>query len=75
MPKRRYEHREPTHDWQQLRLYASPDDSVRLQKRIVVPAAFARCIMESLVLLYREVFHQINELIGAIMNGVQMTIK
>ena len=23
MPKRRYEHREPTHDWQQLRLHAS----------------------------------------------------
>src|SRR5712691_12243992 len=28
--------------------------------------------MESLVLRYREVFHQINELTGAIMNGVHV---
>jgi rhamnulokinase len=42
------------------------------QAPLVVPAAFARCIMESLVLRYREVFHQINELTGAIMNGVHV---
>ena len=42
------------------------------QAPLVAPAAFARCIMESLVLRYCEVFHQINELTGAIMNGVHV---
>lgn len=34
------------------------------QAPIVAPAAFARCIMESLVLRYREVFQQIKQLTG-----------
>ncbi len=42
------------------------------QAPLEAPAAFARCIMESLVLRYCEVFHQINELTGAIMNGVHV---
>ena len=36
------------------------------------PAAFARCIMESLVLRYREVFHSISELTGTIINRVHV---
>src|SRR5207253_3277326 len=36
------------------------------------PAAFARCIMESLVLRYREVFHQIRGLTGAIIHRVHV---
>jgi len=36
------------------------------------PAAFARCIMESLVLRYREVFHDISLLTGAIINQVHI---
>src|SRR5205823_3074963 len=42
------------------------------QAPLMAPAVFARCIMESLVLRYREVVHQINELTGAIMNGVHV---
>jgi rhamnulokinase len=34
------------------------------QAALQAPAAFARCIMESLVLRYRQVFHQISELAG-----------
>ncbi len=37
-----------------------------------VPAAFARCIMESLVLRYREVFHQIRRLAGTSISGVHI---
>ena len=36
------------------------------------PAAFARCIMESLVLRYREVFQQISQLTGVIINQVHI---
>src|SRR5207237_6716785 len=36
------------------------------------PAAFARCIMESLVLRYREVFHQITRLAGTTINAVHV---
>src|SRR5436305_7789524 len=36
------------------------------------PAAFARCIMESLVLRYHEVFHQISRLTGALINRVHV---
>ena len=42
------------------------------QAPLQTPAAFARCIMESLVLRYREVFHQIRELTGAVINGVHV---
>ncbi len=37
----------------------------RGQGPLVLPAAFARCIMESLALRYREVFRQISQLTGA----------
>ncbi len=36
------------------------------------PAAFARCIMESLVLRYREVFLQIGQLTGTAINSVHV---
>lgn len=42
------------------------------QAQLQAPAAFARCIMESLVLRYREVFHQISELTGTRINGVHV---
>src|SRR5439155_5293497 len=42
------------------------------QAPLAAPAAFARCIMESLVLRYREVFHQTSELTGAIINSVHV---
>ena len=42
------------------------------QAPLAAPAAFARCIMESLVLRYREVFHHISRLTGAIINGVHV---
>lgn len=42
------------------------------QTPLQVPAAFARCIMESLVLRYREVFHHISRLTGVIINGVHV---
>jgi rhamnulokinase len=42
------------------------------QAPLSAPAAFARCIMESLVLRYREVFHHISWLTGAIINGVHV---
>jgi rhamnulokinase len=42
------------------------------QAALVAPAAFARCIMESLVLRYREVFYQMNELTGALINRVHV---
>lgn len=42
------------------------------QKVLVAPAAFARCIMESLVLRYREVFEQISRLVGTPINGVHV---
>lgn len=40
------------------------------QAPLSAPAEFARCIMESLVLRYREVFHQISGLTGTIINSV-----
>jgi rhamnulokinase len=40
------------------------------QAQLQAPAAFARCIMESLVLRYCEVFQQISLLTGIKMNGV-----
>src|SRR5213078_3315893 len=42
------------------------------QAALSAPAAFARCIMESLVLRYREVFHQISRLTGALINRVHV---
>ena len=42
------------------------------QAPLSAPAAFARSIMESLVLRYREVFHHISRLTGAIINGVHV---
>ncbi|HCJ36219.1 MAG TPA: hypothetical protein DHV65_18215 [Ktedonobacter sp.] len=42
------------------------------QAPLQAPAAFARCIMESLVLRYCEVFHQIRELTGTVINGVHV---
>jgi rhamnulokinase len=36
------------------------------------PAAFARCIMESLVLRYREVFHHMSQLTGTPMKSVHV---
>src|SRR2546423_11465404 len=40
------------------------------QAQLSAPAAFARCIMESLVLRYREVFHQISALTGTAITTV-----
>ena len=42
------------------------------QAPLVAPAAFARCVMESLVLRYREVFQQISQLTGAIIHRVHV---
>jgi rhamnulokinase len=42
------------------------------QNPLVAPAAFARCIMESLVLRYRQVFEQITTLTGTRMNGIHV---
>jgi rhamnulokinase len=42
------------------------------QTPLQTPPAFARCIMESLVLRYCEVFHQIRELTGTVINGVHV---
>jgi rhamnulokinase len=42
------------------------------QTPLSAPAAFARCIMESLVLRYREVFQQIRGLTGNIINEVHV---
>jgi rhamnulokinase len=42
------------------------------QAALQAPAAFARCIMESLVLRYREVFHNISELTGTHINGIHV---
>jgi rhamnulokinase len=42
------------------------------QAPLQAPATFARCIMESLVLRYREVFHHISELTGTHINGVHV---
>jgi len=42
------------------------------QAPLWAPAAFARCIMESLVLRYREVFHHITQLTGTTINAVHV---
>ena len=42
------------------------------QAPLQTPAAFARCIMESLVLRYREVFQQISQLTGTTINSVHV---
>jgi rhamnulokinase len=42
------------------------------QGPLSAPSAFARCIMESLVLRYREVFHSISRLTGATMQVVHV---
>jgi rhamnulokinase len=42
------------------------------QVPLATPAAFARCIMESLVLRYREVFQQISQLTGVIIKQVHI---
>jgi rhamnulokinase len=42
------------------------------QVPLTAPVAFARCIMESLVLRYREVFQHISQLTGAIINQVHI---
>jgi rhamnulokinase len=42
------------------------------QTALAAPAAFARCIMESLVLRYREVFDQIRQLAGTSISGVHI---
>ena len=42
------------------------------QMQLSAPATFARCIMESLVLRYREVFHQIGRLTGTTIRGVHV---
>ncbi len=42
------------------------------QAPLVAPAAFARCVMESLVLRYRQVFQQISQLTGAIIHRVHV---
>jgi rhamnulokinase len=42
------------------------------QRGLQAPAAFARCIMESLVLRYRQVFHQISELTGSGITSVHV---
>jgi rhamnulokinase len=42
------------------------------QAPLAAPAAFARCIMESLVLRYRQVFHQISALSGTMINSVHV---
>jgi len=42
------------------------------QAPLAAPAAFARCIMESLVLRYRGVFQQISQLTGALIKQVHI---
>ncbi len=42
------------------------------QAPLVTPAAFARCIMESLVLRYRQVLQQISQLSGALIKQVHI---
>ena len=42
------------------------------QSPLQTPAAFTRCIMESLVLRYREVFHQIHILTGNVIERVHI---
>ncbi len=42
------------------------------QTSLSTPATFARCIMESLVLRYREVFHQITRLTGTPINAIHV---
>jgi rhamnulokinase len=42
------------------------------QTPLQAPAAFARCIMESLVLRYRQVFQQISALTGTRLNGIHI---
>src|SRR5260370_4771436 len=42
------------------------------QAPLAAPAAFARCIMESLVLRYRAVFQQISQLTGALIKQVHI---
>src|SRR6266702_3847784 len=42
------------------------------QTPLSAPAGFARCIMESLVLRYREVFHHIRRLAGTSISGVHI---
>lgn len=42
------------------------------QMPLSAPAAFARCIMESLVLRYREVFYQIGQLTGTPINAIHV---
>jgi rhamnulokinase len=42
------------------------------QKKLQAPAAFARCIMESLILRYGEVFRQISQLTGTTLNRVHV---
>ena len=42
------------------------------QAPLSTPAAFARCIMESLVLRYYEVFHQVGRLTGTTLNAVHV---
>ncbi len=42
------------------------------QKSLQTPAAFARCIMESLVLRYCEVFRQVGRLTGTIMSEIHV---
>lgn len=42
------------------------------QAPLQAPATFARCIMESLVLRYSEVFHQVSQLAGTQIKGVHV---
>src|SRR6266704_3302425 len=42
------------------------------QTPLSAPAGFARCIMESLVLRYREVFHQVSRLTSVMINQVHV---
>lgn len=42
------------------------------QAPLTAPVAFARCIMESLVLRYRQVFQQISQLTGVMINRVHI---
>jgi rhamnulokinase len=63
-----------------LRFLAPPDMPATInayllecgQKSLETPAAFARCIMESLVLRYCEVFRQVSSLTGTIMSEVHV---
>jgi len=42
------------------------------QGPLQTPAVIVRCIMESLVLRYREVFQQVRELSGTLINEVHV---